>query len=263
MKHLRWVSIIAVMLLWVAAASAQTPPDGSANLKGGGKSTAITGQGQSFSFSTCAGAMDPDVIADCAAAGNSPQAVFGGINETGDAWSSLSVVLNLVQNPSDPDLFVSCTGGSIFTVFAGGCNEALSPTQTTVTLIFEQGTGTGIGCYNGSDPTQAATNAACQTNGFNTLQNNILGHTTNPYTNPSDVGDASCPGLALGEVCGPNEFLISLGGTNSEGTSTNWNSVPLSGTIYYNPEPPTFLLVGGAMLAMLFLGFKKTRTVLA
>ncbi len=255
MKHLRWVSIIAVMLLWVAAASAQTPPDGSANLKGGGKSTAITGQGQGFSFSTCAGAMDPTVIADCAAAGNNPQAVFGGINETGTSWNILEVVLNLVPNPLDT--FVGCNGGGLFTAYGGGCNEAITPGETSVTLIFYQGTGTGIGCENQSDPTQAATNQYCSNNSINTLQNNYANGTHNPYTNPNDIGDATCPQLALGEVCGANEFLITLGGTDSQGNSTNWNSAPTGGSIYYNPEPPTFFLVGGAMLAMLFVAIRK------
>jgi hypothetical protein len=246
MKHLRWLTTLAVLLVCTAAAFADsTPPDGAANTGQGVRSSPITMQGQAISFPTCMGSSDPD----CAAAGPGTQSVFGGLNETGVAWNELTVVLNLKQNPSNPDLFVSCSGGGLFTNYGGGCNAALTPTQTSVTLEFFQGTGTGIGCTDGG---MTSSDFTCLNN-----SNGILATQTNGPNNPYDYynpnGTWTCPaGLAPGAVCGSNDFFISLGATGEE-----WNTVPLSGTLYFNPEPPTFPLVGGAMLAILVLGLKK------
>ena len=236
----------------LSLAQSVPPPDGAIGTKGGGKSTPITSLSTPFSFSSCSGATG-DVAFDCALFGGSVQEVFAGINETGQAWNTLSIGLSGL-NPADGT--VGCDGGAIFK--ASNCPITI-PLSGSVVVTFLQAGGTGIGCYNPNlsltDPTNVACFANSAANGFYDSQHpgaNL------PYWNPPQTGGCSPPSFfPPGAVCGSDEFVIGVGVNDLPFTS-----LPVGGLLIANsPEPQTILLVGGAMLSMLMLGLKKAKLV--
>ena len=250
MKTLRWLAIIAASLLCSAASFADgLPPDGNVGIKSGSNSTPITSTVQNFTFTSCTGSGAP---AECGLFGSGVQAIFAGINESGVAFSSLAVILNFPTTITT-DLSITCDAAGIFQF--NNCASLTTVGKDSLTVQFLQGNGSGIGCY---DTTGAAYDTTCLTNSIAAQQYNILHPgAALPYDNPVD---GSCPpGQVAGEVCGSNDFVIGIG----YGQGNQWNDIPTGGTLLANPEPPTFLLVGGAVLSMLAFGLKKARLIYA
>jgi len=245
MKSLRWLATLAVLLLCSAASFADsTPPDGKVGMVGGSDPTAITMPQQSFTFTPCS--EDP---ADCAlfpASDGTIQAVFAAINETGYAWNHAELILNFASATTSADDFLSCDGAGLFSITLGGCNQYIPVGTTSLTLLFVQGTGSGISCTDGN---YTPTNPNLL-NDLSCLNNSNAGQATGstPY---EYYTDGPCPpGINPGAVCGPSSFAIGV---------SSWTDVPTGGTLI-TPEPSTFQLLGvGAMLVMLFVGLRKAR----
>jgi hypothetical protein len=234
MKILRWPATLAVLLLFAAASFADDiPPDGNTSVRGGGDPIQITEQNQSIAFSGCV----PDVPG-CTA-------TFSGVNATGTPWNFLALTLDWSPpDTSDGGFSIGCNGGTLFLATGGSCGSTIPDTITSTTVDFFQAGGTGIGCYDNGTPGNngppPAPPASIPTYAANCLFNYGVGGLTPPFS-PTNCS----PGV----VCGPDAFTITL---------TDFQDTPLMGSIAYNPEPATFTLVGGAMLGMLLLCFKKT-----
>jgi hypothetical protein len=242
------VSRCAVVLTMLACSAvmgyAQDPPDGSVGLKDGHKSTPIVSTTQDFTFTSCAGQGAPS---ECALFGAGVQEIFAGINESAVAFSSLSIVLDFptpINATLDPS--INCFGGSFFSI--NNCPLTLTNGQTSATVSFLQGSGSGIGCY---DSTGATYDTTCLLNSIATQQSNAKNGTSNPYDNPVD---GNCPPSQLpGEVCGSNDFVVGIG----FGAGDQFSDIPTGGTLIANPEPSTIILFTGALLTMLIFGLKK------
>ncbi len=249
MRNLRWLATLAVLLLCSAASLADsTPPDGKVGMVGGSDPTAITMPSQSFTFTSCSD--DPTDCALFPASDGTIQAVFAAINETGYAWNHAELILNFASATTSADDFLSCDGAGLFSITGGGCNAYIPLGTTSLTLMFVQGTGSGISCTDGN---YSATNPNLL-NDLSCLNNSnaaqALGNIPYEY-----YTDGPCPeNVNPGAVCGPSSFAIGV---------SSWTDVPTGGTLI-TPEPSTFQLLGiGAMLAMLALGLKKARIALA
>jgi hypothetical protein len=242
----RFAAVLSLLVFSAMLGYAQDPPDGSVGLTNGHRSTPITSTDQTFTFTSCTGGNAP---AECALFGAGVQEIFAGINESGVAFSSLSIVLDFptpINASLDPS--INCFGGSIFSI--NNCPIALTNGATSVTVSFAQGTGSGIGCY---DSTGAAYDTACLLNSIATQQSNLQNGTSNPYDNPVD---GNCPPSQVpGEVCGSNDFVIGIG----FGAGDQFTDIPTGGELIANPEPATIVLFGVALLTMLIFGLKKVQ----
>lgn len=218
---------------------AQTPGDGAVGVKNGGHSTGITSLGSGLTFSSCTGAAaGSDTAFDCALFGGA-QEIFGGINDTGYAWNTLTISLTGYNPTSDPS--VGCSGGSDFS------NCSIAVNGSTLTVTFTQGTGTGVSCniYVNN----------CVANSASAALNDLNGGPLLPY-------DSFPPFCSLpGAVCGSDEFVVGIGfGGDVFNTPLSAN-----GALGANgatpppivPEPQTLAMVGAAVLGMLALALKK------
>lgn len=250
MKSLRLLATLAVLLLCTSASFADGIPDGKVGMVGGSDPTPITSLPSTFTFTSCSGSGAPAECTEFPTSDGTIESVFAAINETGVAWNELTLVLNFGNGLSgDVGTMINCDGGTLFSVTAGGCGTIIQAGETSVTLQFYQGTGSGIGCY---DTSGLAYASSCLLNSIAAQQANALNPNgpVNAYDNPVDT---KCPpGQLPGEVCGPNSFAIGV---------SLFETPPTGGTLSV-PEPSTPQLLGvGAMLAMLFLGLKKARLV--
>jgi hypothetical protein len=260
MNRLRWLLVLGILLVCTSAAFADgtAPPDGSVGVKNTNNSIPIfTTSTVTINFAACPGAG-----ADCTLFGTGTQFVFGGRNESGQAWNELTVTLDLTAG-DDAGNTLGCATSSVFTVVGGQCGQVIGETQTTATAEFFQGTGTGIGCYGDN----FAADVSCFLNSINTASMNQMNGTSNPYDagpeayNPETQTCQLPSGAPAGAVCGSNDFAIGLGfATNPENPNgQHWVSDITTGSISANsPEPSTFFLAGGAMLAMLLFGLRKS-----
>lgn len=259
MKLMRWAAVFFLIGSVSAIAQAQVP-DGGIGVHGSLNSVEITSLSSPLLFLNCSSSGLPaDVAADCKNYG--AQAVFSGINATGQGWGNLSVSLLGYDPATDP--VVGCNGDGFFencTNTVSHCNSG--DTSCTLTVSFSQGDGSGIGCY-GSNLTSSQ-NATCVANGIAEGLTNIAEGTSSPYFNPfatytPGVGctytpTPGTPAYPPGAVCGSNDFAITIGGPGID-----FNVLPdLSASLDANsPEPQTLLLVGSAVLGMMFLAMKK------
>lgn len=242
MKTLRWAPILLLLSCLSVGSFAQTPPDGNIGTKGGGKSTAVTSLAAPLPFSSCAGAASgSDLAFDCALFGGA-QAVFAGINETGYAWNSLAISLAGYNPSTDPS--VNCSGGTIF------LKCSVNPVGSTLTVDFSQDGGTGVSC--------------------DLLVNNCVGNSAAAAINDLNPKNPVLPYdwfncTPTGSVCGADEFVVAVGyGGNIFVTPLSLSaSLGADGALppAITPEPNTFFLMGGALLAMLILGIKKGRLI--
>jgi len=249
MKSLRWLAILAVLMLCTSAsfADSASPNDGKVGVVAGTKSTPITSLAQALTFSPCAGATG-DVASECAAfTAGEPQEVFGGLNETGYAINELTVILTGYSLSSDPSL--GCDGGTVFsscTITPGAGN--------TLDVQFFQGTGTGIGCFGAGNPD----NVACAINSATAIKNNLNPENpVLPWDNPF-----GCSSFVPGSVCGSDDFVIGVGidGLPFNTPLAEYAVLGVNGTPVSAPEPPTLVLFGvGSLLAMLIFGIKVRR----
>jgi hypothetical protein len=263
MKSLRWIIALLCLTACSALSFAQSgPADGQIGVKQSIKSTPITSLTQPITFSPCSGATG-DILAECNTfsiiPADQPQEVFGGINETGMAWNSLSITLTGLNGTVD--FSVGCLANTFFSI--SNCPVAIpAATDQSVTITFLQGTGTGIGCINTVTPTDPQ-NAACVVNSLVTEAGNAINHTNLPYDSyfppffPIQTNGPCSQTSPKGAVCGSDDFVIGIGLAGSP-----FVDPPTGGSLSANtPEPATFVMVGGAMLAMLLLGLRKTRLV--
>jgi hypothetical protein len=264
MSRLRWIVATFGFATFAAASFAQsTPPDGQIGVKQSIHSTPITSLTQAITFSPCSGSVG-DILAECNEFSTNPalqpQEVFGGINETGTAWNTFSITLNGLNSI---DSSVGCAVTTFFSQANCVTHPVTIPTGTdeSVTLTFTQGSGTGIGCINTINPTDPKNNT-CMVNSFLNVVNNLTHGTSLPYDlffRPVQLnGPCTVPtGFPPGAVCGSDDFVIGIGLAGM-----HFVDPPTSGSLSANtPEPQTLFLVGGAMLAMLLLGLRKTRLV--
>ena len=254
MKSLRWIIALLCLTACSAVSFAQSgPADGQIGVKQSIKSTPITSLSGTLVFSPCAGAMG-DVAAECAEFGGGAQYVFGGINETGVAWNSLNITLSGLTGPDS----VGCAISDVFSV--NNCPVAIpSGTNQSATVNFLQGTGTGIGCINTVTPSDPK-NATCIANSTVAAFSNTFLGTSLPYDSyifPQQSTGPCTQTFPVGAVCGTDDFVIGVG----FGTQTFPTFNPDVSYSANTPEPATFVMVAGAMLAMLLLGLRKTRLV--
>jgi hypothetical protein len=245
---MRWLLIVLMCAFLGAMAQAQVP-DGGISIKGSLNSQAITSLSGPLTFSPCAGAIDPETVTDCAAFGTSTQAIFAGQNETSKAWNALDLVFMGYDPATDPIL--NCFGNGVF----GNCSIAPGPdctatsTSCSLDVDFTQGAGTGVGCtpfVNGCIMGSAAA-----------IANNL--NPANPIL-PYDwfcapLSPFTLPTPAPGAVCGSPHFTVGIGGSETLNFNTPLNLVATYAAD--TPEPQTLLLVGIAILGMVFLSSKK------
>jgi hypothetical protein len=258
MKSLRLTAALVVLGCCSALSFADVVPvDGGIGLKHDGHSTPITSLTQALTFSACAGAVG-DVAFDCALFGGA-QAIFAGVNETGFAFNSISIGLSGYSQTSDP--IVTCDGGGVFQI----CSVSVSGSNLTVDYF--QGNGTGVGCINPLLPHDDPTNVACRENSRSAIYSNKHYGTDLPYyRGPNQLtGPCKSPekeeedegSLPPGRVCGTDGFVVALG---YDGKPFNQPlSLEASFTANNAPEPPTLVLFGSGMLALLLFGIKKAR----
>jgi hypothetical protein len=261
MRNVRWIVGLVILAACAAVSFGQTtPPDGQIGVKQSLKSTPITSLTQPIVFSACTTTATADVIAECDAFSTTPadwpQEVFGGINETGKAWNTLSITLTGLDGTKD--FSVGCAVSTFFSI--SNCPVAIpDATNQSVTLTFLQGTGTGIGCINTATPSDPE-NAACIANSTATAIGNAINGTSLPYDSyifPMQTNGPCKQTFPAGAVCGTDDFVIGIGLNGSP-----FVDPPAGGDLQANsPEPQTFVMVGGAMLAMLLLGLRKTKLV--
>jgi hypothetical protein len=249
MKSLRRIAVLIIILAFHGALSFAdvVPPDGNIGTKSGGRSTPITSLTQALTFSPCAGATG-DVAFDCALFGGAQQ-IFAGVNETGIPLDSIRIGFSGYSQTLDPT--VNCDGGTIFQ------NCFTSVSGSTLTVNFLQGNGTGIGCYDTSNQIDPSLNVTCFLNSEAAISSNRIHGTDLPYSilPIQSAGPCEPPeGFPPGAVCGSDEFVIGIG----YGGNTFNQPLSLDASFTANaPEPPTLVLFGSAMLAMLLFGIKK------
>lgn len=254
---------LALTLMFLLAASSlaladSNPPDGGVGVKGGGLSTGITSNSTPITFSNCAGATDSSVVYDCGLFGTGTQAVFAGINETGLPWTYATLQFT-VSSPLLESDTVNCFGSPIFN--ANNCGFTLQAGFSgTVAITFTQKGGIGIGCFdpnpNDGNPWNnlcSQNNNAAYENGSGIIDSGVL-----------QAGATKCPPPAPGftNVCGPNEFVIGLGITNSDGTGGTFPSdllQDMSTMTLTVPEPSSLLLLALGLLASLSVGLLRTK----
>lgn len=261
MKLMRWAAAVFLLAGLSSFAYAQVP-DGGVGVKHSLNSLPITTLSGGLTFTPCSPTpSEPDLATDCSTYG--AQAVFAGVNETGVGWSNLSITYSGWNQSMDPS--VNCDGSTFFqhcTIV--DATDCATSTVCSFTANFTQGNGSGVGCYNFSLSSNDPTNAACLTNSGNTAASNIVHTTSDPYYNPLATYTAgigctygpTLPAYPPGAICGPSDFALTIGGTG-----INFNA-PLSNDVTYaaaTPEPQTLLLVGAAMLGMMFIATRKKR----
>lgn len=254
MKISRWLFALAILAISTAASFADGL-DGSGKVVRGVQSTAITQQNQQINFTACNGSTS----GDCGLFQNT-QFVFGGLNETGTAWSTLFVTLNNVG--ADVNKVVGCETSDLFLAVGGDCGKTIQAGQTSVTLAFFQNGGSGIGCFSDSyvnNPSlttlQEGNNYACLANSNQTRAlGEVYDYASTNYTCPA--------GLPATAVCGSNDFAIGLGFTDPNNPNAQpWNSTITTGTVAFQPEPSTMYFGGGATLAMVLFGLLRRRAL--
>jgi hypothetical protein len=249
MKVMTWAGVLSLLLLCGGSSFAQVvPDDGAVGTRTGHHSDPVTSLTQNLMFSLCKGSTGV-VAAECALVPGA-QEVFGGLNETGQAWNSLSIELAGL-NPNT-DHTVGCDGGTLFTL--NNCPITIS--GSTVTVTFLQGSGTGIGCFGVGNPD----NGACLVNSVSAFANNL--NKSNPVLPWDNLFGCSSP--VPGSVCGSDDFLIFVGIDGklfNTIPSQDFTLIANSPEIASTPEPSTLVLFGSAVLGMLLLGIKKGRLV--
>lgn len=236
-RTLRWLAASALTLCCSVMCLGQVP-DGGVKVSGGGKSLDITSLSSAQMFSSCTENPSADTVFDCNLFGGA-QEIFAGINETGVAWNSLSLVLAGYNSTADPT--VNCDTNAAF----ADCSVAVSGSNLIVD--FSQGNGTGVGCVFGVNSC-GENSLAAFINDLNP-KNPLL-----PYNNPFGC-------ILPGSVCGSPEFVIGVGPDDQAfnvalspnfGLGANGTTPPTP-----LPEPSTWVLLAGAALALLVLGTRK------
>jgi hypothetical protein len=246
-KFYRAVAIALLFASCAVCAYAQSQ-DGNVGIKNGGHSTGITSLASGLTFSNCSEAVTgSDLALDCALFGTGgAQSVFAGINETGEAWNTLTLSLTGYNPATDPLSSLACSGGSDFQ----NCSIAVS--GSTITITFTQGDGSGVSC-------DVYVNN-CLSNSVSAAANDLNGGPLLPY-------DSFPPFCTLpGAVCGSDEFVVGIGYGSTNGVSNAFNTpLSLNSSLGADgaapppivPEPQTLAMVGAAVLGMLALALKK------
>ena len=186
----RCLTVLTLMACCAAFSYAQT--DGGV----GGRQPAHSYGATSNNFSppgySCAGALTPDIAADCAEFTGGVQEVFPFYNQSGNPFNS--VTLDLQFNSFNNGQYVGCPIGNIQPTFTQA--NCLNPPgvqingsgQATITLFQGLG-GEGIGCYDantlpGSDLPIGNANQACLNNSVNAINTDLAslpGQAQQPY----------------------------------------------------------------------------------
>lgn len=286
----RCVTVLTLLASCAALSYAQA--DGGIGGHAPARSYAATSTNFTVPGASCAGATPgSDVALDCAEFGppGAVQEVFAFYNQTGVAFNSLTV--NLQFTAANYGAPVGCPESFIAPTFTSANCEtpgtvtvpSSGPTPGLVTLTFTQGlNGIGISCYDpnpasGPDAPIAGANQACLNNSANNFATDLstLGKAQLPYidnlnpTNTQTAGPCTIPpnnpnGVPLNDylpwlVCGQNSWVLGIGVSdmNGNGGSFVGDSPVISAEVFANPEPPTLLLVGAAMIAMSLFFMKK------
>src|SRR5271167_1180215 len=157
MRSLRCTAVLFILACCGAVSFADgIPPDGATGMKNGSSSTPITSLNQAITFTNCPAITDKSNLTlwnECFVLFNNAQAVFDGINETGQALHSLSISFS---GFGALDTIVGCEANSFFSI--NNCPVTIVGGSATVNYL--QGTGTGIGCINPVNP-EDPMNATC------------------------------------------------------------------------------------------------------
>jgi len=237
----RLVALVAmVLLISVGSALADhIPLDPRAGVAGGGLSTPITTTTFTFVLQLCGLPGSPP---ECTTGPfTNPQAVFSGVNLTGIPWDQIMITLNL-PNPLATAQAFTCSGGALFSIT--DCPAILPAGTTSVTFTLSKGTGTGIGCYTGTNP---ESDFQCLINSINALNP----PSNQPFYQP-DSESAPCAENPL-QVCGPAHFVIGVGFDNDVWPE---GSIPTGGTAVV-PEPGTLALVLASLGPLIFAARRK------
>ena len=181
--------LIVLTSIACCAAFSYAQTDGGVGGHAPARSQLVTSNSFSLTGAQCAGASDPNVIADCAAFSGGVQEVFAFYNQSGTPFNSLTI--NLVFNSANDGQYVGCTAANIGPTWtSANCENGpgvLINSSGQATLTFQQGVGgEGIGCYNantsGSDLVTTG-NQACLNNSVNAINADLgsFGTAKEPY----------------------------------------------------------------------------------